>query len=187
MHYRYFTLCTSLSPSITNGRQGSSKTPRNAKMIPHSIHPGALEPIRSTVLFEEKLFPVCKFALFATRAFRRVWAIEVGNVLVADITEPGGEPEMLAYTRQCSSSRINKDIPVNLAFIFKQAQCDRMHRRISPSLIEKPPCAIEMVEVFLIDLAAPEVQVCDFKVTPKVTRRVPVRFPIVFRSLHAVR
>ena len=47
-----------------------------------------LEPIRSTVFFVKELLSVCETPLDAAVAFRGIRAIEVGNVLVADVTEP---------------------------------------------------------------------------------------------------
>ena len=47
-----------------------------------------LEPIGSTIFFIEKFFSICESAFDATVAFWGVGAIEVGNVLIADVAEP---------------------------------------------------------------------------------------------------
>ena len=47
-----------------------------------------LEPVRSTIFFVEELFSVGEAALDAAVAFGGVGAIEVGDVLVADVAEP---------------------------------------------------------------------------------------------------
>lgn len=53
-----------------------------------STHTHVLEPIGPAVLLEEEVGPVGEQALLAALAFGRVGAVEVGDVLVADVAEP---------------------------------------------------------------------------------------------------
>ncbi len=53
-----------------------------------SAHADVLEPVRPAVLFVQPRLAVGETACDATFALWRVRAVEVGNVLVADITEP---------------------------------------------------------------------------------------------------
>lgn len=46
------------------------------------------KPIRATVLLEEEFFAVGELPCLTSFAFRRIRAIEVGNVLVAYVAEP---------------------------------------------------------------------------------------------------
>lgn len=46
------------------------------------------KPIRATVLLEEEFFAVGELPCLTSVAFRRIRAIEVGNVLVAYVAEP---------------------------------------------------------------------------------------------------
>lgn len=61
-----------------------------------------------------------------------------------------------------------------------------MHRRVPPPLVEKPARPIQMLEIILIRLAAPEFHVCDFKIAPEMTRAVAVRFKVMIWSPLAV-
>ena len=70
---------------------------------------------------------------------------------------------------------------MDLAFILEQPQRNTMHGSISPSLIKEPPRAIQMLEVIFISFRPPKFHVCDFEITPEMTRAVPIRFHIVFR------
>ncbi len=46
------------------------------------------KPIGPAILFVEEILAVGEEALLASRAFGRVGAVEVGDVLVADVAEP---------------------------------------------------------------------------------------------------
>lgn len=61
-----------------------------------------------------------------------------------------------------------------------------MYRRIAPALVEETPRSIEMVEVVLIRLAAPEIQIRDLEITPEMTRAVSVCFLVVGRACFVV-
>lgn len=61
-----------------------------------------------------------------------------------------------------------------------------MNRRIPPSLIKKPTGLIQMLKVLLIFLRTPKIKISNLKITPKMTRAVPVRGVGVLRSLRAV-
>lgn len=47
-----------------------------------------LKPIRATVLLEEEFFAVGELSCLASFTFRRIRAVEVGDVLVAYVAEP---------------------------------------------------------------------------------------------------
>ena len=57
-----------------------------------------------------------------------------------------------------------------------------MHRRVPPSLVEEAAGAIQVVEVVLVSLAAPEVHVADLEVAPEVAGRVALRLAVVLRA-----
>lgn len=54
-----------------------------------SSHSDELEPIGAAVLLEKEFLAVGEAARFAALAFGRVGAVEIGDVLVADVAEPG--------------------------------------------------------------------------------------------------
>jgi hypothetical protein len=104
-----------------------------------------------------------ELARHAATALRRVWTIVVWNMVVADILEP-----------------------VDLGRILKQPQCNTVHGRIAPALVEEPARAIEMVEVVLIRLAAPEIEIRNLKVTPEMASAVAMCLFVVVGSRFAV-
>ena len=53
-----------------------------------SAHPDVLEPVGPTIFLEKKLCAVGEEAGFAAFTFGGVGAVEVGDVLVADVAEP---------------------------------------------------------------------------------------------------
>ena len=61
---------------------------------------------------------------------------------------------------------------MDLGRILKQAQRNRMHRRIPPPLIEEPARAIQMVKIILIRPAPPKRQLGNLKITPKMAGAV---------------
>ena len=56
---------------------------------PPLIHPNVFEPERSAVLLVQELLAVSEAAGYAAFAFRVVGAVEEGDVLIADVAEPG--------------------------------------------------------------------------------------------------
>lgn len=76
---------------------------------------------------------------------------------------------------------------MNLARIFEETKSDAVNRCIAPALIEEATSAVKMVKVILIDLAAPELHVCDFKVAPEMARRKAMSLFIVIRSTRRIR
>jgi hypothetical protein len=54
-----------------------------------STHTDVLEPVWTTILSVQPLLPVSEASCYATAAFRRVGAVEEGNVLISDVPEPG--------------------------------------------------------------------------------------------------
>lgn len=63
------------------------------------------KPIRATVLLEEELFAVGKLPCLTSFTFRRIRAIEVGNVLVAYVAEPNCIQFSIAVGREKSYER----------------------------------------------------------------------------------
>lgn len=109
------------------------------------VHTYVFEPQRAAVLALEEILAVGKATCNTTRAFRIVWTIEKGNVLIADVSKP-----------------------VYLALVFEKAERDTVNGRIAPALVEEATSAVEVVEVVAILLASPEAHVTDFKVGPEV-------------------
>lgn len=70
---------------------------------------------------------------------------------------------------------------MDLAFILEQPQRNTMHWSIPPSLVKEPSRAIQMLEIILISFRSPKFHICDFEITPEMTRAVPICFHIVFR------
>lgn len=75
---------------------------------------------------------------------------------------------------------------MNLALVRKHAQRDRVHRRIAPALVEKAAGAVQVLEVFLVLAAAPEVHVADLEVAPEVASAVTVGKHVVLLAALAV-
>lgn len=61
-----------------------------------------------------------------------------------------------------------------------------MNGCVAPSFIEESTCSVKMVEVVLVCLAAPEVQVCHFEIAPEMARCVTIGLVPVDRSTSAV-
>lgn len=57
-------------------------------LIRNLILADKLKPIGATVLLVEESFAVGELSCLASFAFRRIWAVEVGDMLVADVAEP---------------------------------------------------------------------------------------------------
>lgn len=93
-------------------------------------------------------------------------------MLVSDISEPGNKNYDQKETPLIVKQR--ESLPVNLRIIRKKTQGNAVHGCISPPLIEKAACLIEMVEVFLVFLSAPEIKVGDFKIAPEMARAVSI-------------
>ena len=70
--------------------------------------------------------------------------------------------------------------PMDLARIFKKAQCNGVHWRIAPPFVEEATCSVQMCEEIFIRLAAPEVKTRDLEVRPEVASRIPMRLLVVF-------
>lgn len=143
-------------------------------------HPHVFEPVRPAVFLVEEVFSIGESSCHASFALLRFGAVEVGNVLVADIAEPATRFVSISKPWQSTSS-CGKDLPVYPTCILKQPQRYRMYRRIPPPLIKEPPSAIQMVEIVLIRLTPPELHICDLEVAPEMTRRVSIRFLVVSR------
>lgn len=70
---------------------------------------------------------------------------------------------------------------MNAVLVLEQTKSNTVHRCVSPSLVKEAACPVQMVEVVLIRLTPPKVHIANLKITPKVTRRVPVRLVVVIR------
>lgn len=77
-------------------------------------------------------------------------------------------------------------LPVDLACILEEAQRNTVHRSIAPSLVEEPTSPIQMIEIILVCLAAPEAQIRNLKIAPEVTGAVPIRLYVVLWPARAV-
>lgn len=60
-------------------------------------------------------------------------------------------------------------LPVDSADILEQSERNTMHRGVAPSLVEEPAGTIQMIEIILIGLTAPETQIRNLKVAPEMT------------------
>lgn len=76
--------------------------------------------------------------------------------------------------------------PVDFTRVFEQAQCDRMHGSIAPSLVEEAARAIEMLEIVLVSFTSPKIHVGDLEVAPEMTGRVAVGLDVMARPSRAV-
>ena len=56
---------------------------------------------------------------------------------------------------------------MDFAGIFEKAQGDGMDRGVSPSLVEETSSPIQLGEIVLVRLAAPEFHVGDFEIAPE--------------------
>lgn len=126
---------------------------------PFRTHANVFEPVRTTVLPVEKFLAFSEAASNATPALWRVWTVEERNMLITDILEP-----------------------MNFAGIFKETQSDTVDGSITPALVEEATSAIEMVKVLFVCRRAPEVQVCNLKVAPKVAGAVAVGLEVMVWS-----
>lgn len=75
---------------------------------------------------------------------------------------------------------------MNLAFIFHQPQCNTMHRRVSPPLIEESSRPIKMLEIIFVPLGSPKLHICNLKIAPKMTCTVSIGFDVVVRPPLAI-
>src|SRR3569833_382097 len=81
----------------------------------------------------------------------------------------------------------DKNLPVDAACVLEQAQGDAVHGGITPPLVEEAAGPVEVVEVVLVGLAAPEGHVANLKIGPEVARRVAVGLLPVVGAADAVR
>lgn len=65
------------------------------------------------------------------------------------------------------------------AGVLEQAQSDGMDGRVPPPLVEEAAGAVQVVEVILVRLAAPELHVGDLEVAPEMAGRVAVGLFVV--------
>lgn len=57
---------------------------------------------------------------------------------------------------------------MHFALVQEHTSCKTMNNGVSPPFIEEIACGIQVMEISLVFRAAPQVQIGDFKVTPKV-------------------
>lgn len=55
---------------------------------------------------------------------------------------------------------------MQLILVCEEGRGDAVYRRIAPALVVEPARLVEEVKEGGVGLAAPEVHVCDFKITP---------------------
>lgn len=67
-----------------------------------------------------------------------------------------------------------------LTLVFEQAQCNAVHWSITPPLIKEPTRSIQVLKVVFVWFGTPKLHIRDFKIAPKVTRAVAIRFYVVF-------
>lgn len=145
---------------------------------PFGTQANILEPVWSAILPVEPGLAVCEAASDAALAFRRVWAVEEGNVLVSYILEP---VKVSAWrVRRTDGMSVNS--PVQFSLVFKQTQGDTMNGSIAPAFIEEAAGTIQVVEIILVSLAPPEIKIGDLKVGPEMTGAVSVGLVVVIRS-----
>ena len=136
-----------------------------------------LEPVGAAILLLEERLSVVKLALGAATALGGVGAIEEGNMLVADISEPVHKG---LANRHATSLLQRYYVPVDFALVLKQAQRDTMDGRIAPSFVEKAASSVKMVEVVLVHLAPPERHVGNLEVGPEMAGGITVGlFPMI--------
>ena len=63
-----------------------------------------------------------------------------------------------------SKDEMSVNSPMQFPLIFKQTQGDTVDRSIPPALIEEAAGAIQVVEIILVSLAPPEIEVGNLKV-----------------------
>lgn len=68
---------------------------------------------------------------------------------------------------------------MDLVLILEKSQPYRVHRRITPTLVEEPPSAVKVLEIFLVWFASPEAQVTNLEVGPEMARRVAIGLDVV--------
>lgn len=126
------------------------------------VHADVLEPVRTAVVLVQPSLAVGESPGDAALALGRVGAVEEGNVLVPNVAEPvAGQLWSLAYMSL-------RHLPVDLGLVLEETQGNAVHRSISPSLVEETSGTVQVVEIILVSLAAPKVDVCNLKVTPEV-------------------
>ena len=57
---------------------------------------------------------------------------------------------------------------MHFALVQEHTGCKTMNNGVSPPFIEEIACGIQVMEISLVFRAAPQVEIGDFKVTPKV-------------------
>lgn len=123
-----------------------------------------LEPVGPAVFAMEECFAIGKATRHAALAFRRVGAVEEGDMLIPNVAEP-----------------------VNLALVLKQTQRDTVHGSVAPAFVKEAASLVEVLKVLLVDLAAPKLHVGDFKVAPEVAGREALCGLVVLGTLDVVR
>ena len=73
----------------------------------HSVRPDVFEPIWSTVFLEEESLSIREATRLASSAFGRVRAVEVRDMLVADISEPGG---LISFTNLWNETVLSENV-----------------------------------------------------------------------------
>jgi hypothetical protein len=134
----------------------------------HSMCSDVFEVAWSAIFLRKEWLACVELAGLAPRTFWGIGAVEVGDMSVANITEPNmSQPPSAPDDGMANETFLHS--PVNFAGVLEQAECDRMDWSITPSLIKEATCAIEMVEIRFILLSAEKFHVGNFEVRPEMT------------------
>ena len=72
--------------------EGEKETPflisYHFELYTHSLQADVLEPVRPAILLQEEVRSLVHLADLTALAFRRIGAVEEGDMLIADIAEP---------------------------------------------------------------------------------------------------
>lgn len=141
-----------------------------------------LEPVRPAVLLVEEGLAISKPASDAALALGRVRAVEEGDMLISNITEP-----VISLTFRLEQKSLRGHLPVNAILVLEQTQSNTVNWRIAPTFVEETAGPVEMVEVILIHLAAPEAHVTNLEVAPEMAGRVSIGLLVVLRTTDLIR
>lgn len=93
----------------------------------HLSHTNIFEPVRPAVLLHQPRFSVCKSSLHTSFTFRRIWTIEIGDMLISDIAEPS---ERLAVQTEEKISEPTNEFCSSLQIVL-ELYCVQVHLPIS--------------------------------------------------------
>ena len=130
-----------------------------------SVCSDVLEVRRATVLLGQEVCAGEELAWGTAGTLGGVRAVVVGDVIVANVAEPG--TEVSKPILECMLGGVI-DVPVHVVGIREEANTERVDWRITPAFVEETTGTIQVLEVGLILLATEEVHIADLKVGPEV-------------------